>query len=92
MTFLSLPFASILLSKESGFNFHYTQVLISLDGIFNFILYNNVIYIIYHIVIFKWKWCESVILLYKSEKSSLGKFIPQNNTTTTPAFFWLPEF
>ena len=67
-------------------------VLISLDGIFNFILYNNVIYIIYHDVIFKWKWCESVILLYKSEKSSSGKFIPQNNTKTTPFFVWLPEF
>ena len=67
-------------------------VLISLDGIFNFILYNNVIYMIYHSVIFKWKWCESVILLYKSEKSSSGKFIPQNNTKTTPFFVWLPEF
>ena len=67
-------------------------VLISLDGIFNFILYNNVIYIIYHNVIFKWKWCESVILLDKSEKSSSGKFMPQNNTKTTAFFVWLPEF
>ena len=45
--------ATILLSKESGFNFYFIQVFISLDGNLTFILYNNVIYRIYHNVTFK---------------------------------------
>ena len=45
---------TILLNKESVVNFqvYFIQVFISLDGNFNFILYGDVIYRIYHDVIF----------------------------------------
>ena len=52
MSFLCLPFATILLSKESGFNFYSSQVFILLDGNVNFMLYNNVIYRIWNNVFF----------------------------------------
>lgn len=51
---------SISSSKCLIFNFYSTQ------GNSDFILYDNVIYRIYHNVIFKWNWCDgAVILLYQ---------------------------